>query len=111
MYDLGDARGGRRTPIDVVLEWWGGLEITSAFEAAQWLCEQLGTKPEDLGFGLRRAREREAATNAKRAALQGVRERIEQAKDSIELNDQVAPVVREVLEQHQGLHSEIEGLN
>lgn len=110
VYDLGDARGGRRTPIDVVLEWWGGLEITSAFEAAQWLCEQLDTKPEDLGFGLRRAREREAATNAKRAALQGVRERIEQAKDSIELNDQVAPVVREVLEQHQGLHSEIEGL-
>ena len=110
VHDLGDTRGGRRTPIDVVLEWWGGLEITSAFEAAQWLCEQLDTKPEDLGFGLRRAREREAATSAKRAALQGVRERIEQAKDSIELNDQVAPVVREVLEQHQGLHSEIEGL-
>lgn len=44
--DQGDKRDGKRTPIDLVLEW---RETKDASEAANWICEQLGVEPSGLG--------------------------------------------------------------
>lgn len=45
--DMGDARLGARTPIDLVIEF--GFERT-AKDAAFWLCHKLGRDPETLGW-------------------------------------------------------------
>ena len=45
--DQGDAQGGKRTPIDLVLEWG---QASDAKEAALWLCDQLGLSPDQLGW-------------------------------------------------------------
>lgn len=37
--DMGDPRGGKRTPIDLVQEYGGAPDVR---EASRWLCEQLG---------------------------------------------------------------------
>jgi uncharacterized protein (DUF927 family) len=56
VHDQGDAREGRRTPIDAVLDLARfhvdpeGLEITSATDAAHWLCEAMGLDPSALGW-------------------------------------------------------------
>lgn len=47
VWDMGDVRDGRRSPIDVVMEH--GAK-TSAGDAALWLCERLGVEPEALGW-------------------------------------------------------------
>lgn len=44
--DMGDAKGGRRTPIDLVIEVRGG----DAKAGALWLCSTLGIAPESLGW-------------------------------------------------------------
>jgi len=44
---MGDANEGKRSPIDVVLEY-GGAE--TAADAALWLCERLGVDPASLGW-------------------------------------------------------------
>ena len=44
--DQGDAREGRRTPIDLVIEYNGAAD---AVVAAEWLCEKLGVTPASLG--------------------------------------------------------------
>lgn len=44
--DMGDARQGKRTAIDLVMEWGGAPD---ALAAARWLCEQMGVDPESLG--------------------------------------------------------------
>lgn len=53
MHDMGDSREGKRTPIDLVIEWahltMDDLEITQPIEAARWFCEQLEIEPEALG--------------------------------------------------------------
>jgi hypothetical protein len=43
VHDLGDARQGKRTPVDIVVEWGPrfGLAIATTHEAAQWLADQL----------------------------------------------------------------------
>lgn len=46
-HDMGDPRLGKRTPIDIVLEF--GPHRTAA-EAAQWLCGRVGISPESLGW-------------------------------------------------------------
>ena len=47
VHDMGDARQGGRTAIDVVIEYgWAA----GAREAALWLCERLGRDPASLGF-------------------------------------------------------------
>ena len=40
--DMGDANEGKRTAIDVVMEWRGE---PSAVDAARWLCERMGVTP------------------------------------------------------------------
>jgi predicted P-loop ATPase len=45
--DVGDPKLGKRTPIDLVLEFGGKRD---AAEAALWLCECLGLKPAELGW-------------------------------------------------------------
>ena len=45
--DMGDAREGKRTAIDLVLEYGGAPD---AIEAALWLCERMGVDPEALGW-------------------------------------------------------------
>lgn len=51
--DMGDAREGRRTPIDLVIEFG---DSPDAIAASGWLCERLGVTPESLGWGSLRAR-------------------------------------------------------
>ena len=47
IHDQGDSRGGRRTPIDLVMEHGHQKEAASA---ALWLCRQMGIEPESLGW-------------------------------------------------------------
>jgi hypothetical protein len=47
IWDQGDSREGRRSCIDLVLEWGGAADIKAA---ALWLCEQIGVDPGALGF-------------------------------------------------------------
>lgn len=112
--DMGDEREGKRTPIDVVLEWAprmldDAFEIAGAFEAALWLCDQMDTAKEDLGFGLRRQRERAERLNKKRDALNQAKAKITACVDSIELIDTVAPKVGE-LANDMALRAELAGL-
>lgn len=45
--DMGDPNLGKRTAIDLVIEYGGAPD---ALEAARWLCEQMGVTPESLGW-------------------------------------------------------------
>jgi hypothetical protein len=47
IHDMGDARGGRRTAIDQVIQWSGAAD---ARQAAFWLCDRLGVAPDSLGW-------------------------------------------------------------
>jgi AAA domain len=47
VWDMGDPRKGRRTPIDLVIEHGGAPD---AVKASLSLCEQLGISPESLGW-------------------------------------------------------------
>jgi len=47
IHDLGDPNDGGRTAIDIVQEY---LPARTPAEAAFWLCEQLGIRPEDIGW-------------------------------------------------------------
>lgn len=55
--DMGDARDGARTPIDVVRDY---LPARDAIEAALWLCDRLDIRPEDIGWRSGERQEREA---------------------------------------------------
>jgi len=48
VHDLGDGRNGKRTPIDLVMEYGGAPDVKAA---AEWLCLQLGKTPEHFGWG------------------------------------------------------------
>lgn len=55
VHDQGDERDGKRSPIDIVLEWApqvldDPLEIADAADAALWLCTQLLVDPASLGW-------------------------------------------------------------
>lgn len=45
--DMGDARDGARSPIDIVRDY---LPATDPAAAAMWLCERLSMRPEDIGW-------------------------------------------------------------
>lgn len=45
--DMGDKRLGKRTAVDLVMEW--GRE-KNAIDAARWLCNRIGVTPEELGW-------------------------------------------------------------
>ncbi len=47
VHDQGDAKGGARTAIDLVIEHGGAAD---AVPAALWLCERLGVDPATLGW-------------------------------------------------------------
>ncbi len=47
IHDMGDPNDGGRTAIDIVEEY---LPARTPAAAAFWLCEQLGIKPEDIGW-------------------------------------------------------------
>ena len=55
-HDMGDRRAGRRTPIDLVLEWVpkGSLpkpQLSNLpLRAAHWLCEAMGRDPAEFGW-------------------------------------------------------------
>lgn len=52
-HDMGDPNDGKRTPISLVIEHGGAGDAKAA---AHWLCQQMGARPEDLGWrGARRA--------------------------------------------------------
>lgn len=111
--DMGDSRSGKRTPIDLVLEWspMSFEELSDApftpFEAAQWLCDCMDTPREELGFGLKRQREKVADRKAKRAALSGFLERLGTCDDSLELLGDVAKIGRGVVSATPELYGEV----
>ena len=47
VHDQGDAKGGARTPIDLVVEWGSAPDASAA---ALWLCDRLGRDPASLGW-------------------------------------------------------------
>jgi hypothetical protein len=47
VHDMGDPKQGKRTPLDIVLEFGGK---PTAKEAGLWLCDQIGKDPHDLGW-------------------------------------------------------------
>lgn len=47
VHDMGDARAGKRTPIDLVMQFGGESD---ALAGARWLCGRLGRRPADLGW-------------------------------------------------------------
>lgn len=47
VHDMGDARQGKRTPVDIVIEHGGASDAKTA---AFWLCEQIGVRPETVGW-------------------------------------------------------------
>lgn len=101
VHDQGDARLGGRTPIDLVLEWahltMDALTLMTPFEAAIWLCDQLSTPREELGFGLKRRREKEAGKDAMRAALASVKQQVVDAEDMISVRTEVLPKIKALL--------------
>jgi P4 family phage/plasmid primase-like protien len=114
--DMGDARQGKRTPIDLVLEW-APVQFDDPFdapikpfEAALWLCDQLDTKKEELGFGLRRQREKQAERQAKRMSFDALSDKVSACDDSIVLLDEVAKIARDVLADTPALHTEVAAL-
>jgi predicted P-loop ATPase len=48
VHDLDDPREGKRTPIELVVEWHD--DRLDTVKAAHWLCEQLGVEPAALGW-------------------------------------------------------------
>ena len=114
--DMGDERKGKRTPIDLVLEWAPQLfddpldAPLTPYDAALWLCECMGTPKEDLGFGLRRQKEKAAERSAKRIALEALAEQIRDCDDSIQLMDDVARDARDLLKETPALQVEVAAL-
>jgi hypothetical protein len=47
VWDIGDAKRGKRSAIDIVIEYGGKRDAT---EAALWLCERCGVDPATLGW-------------------------------------------------------------
>lgn len=47
VHDMGDPRLGKRTPIDIALEFG---TYKTATDAAKWLCERVGSSPESMGW-------------------------------------------------------------
>lgn len=113
--DMGDERQGKRTPIDLVLEWSPVMSDdpldapANPFEAALWLCEAMDVAREELGFGLRRERERAAERQAKRQGLTELQEQIDACDDSIVLLHEVAKAARSLLADTPELRAEVQG--
>lgn len=114
--DMGDERQGKRTPIDLVLEWAPQLfddpfdAPLTPFDAALWLCDCMETPKEELGFGLRRQKEKAAERSARRLALEALANQIAECEDSIALMDEVAASARELIAESPMLQVEVAAL-
>jgi P4 family phage/plasmid primase-like protien len=113
--DMGDAREGKRTPIDVVLEWAprmldDAFAIATPLDAAMWLCDCMDTPREELGFGLRKQKERAERLSKKRTDLDDAKGIIAGCNDSIELVNVVAPRAGELAGDDIALRAELAGL-
>ena len=108
--DQGDAKQGGRTPIDLVLEWshltMDDMAVMGVYEAAMWLCDQMETPREELGYGLKRRRENEAGKDAMRSALAGLKQRLDESEDMVAVRTDVLPQVRVLLTEFPLLESE-----
>jgi putative DNA primase/helicase len=79
LWDLGDANGGKRSAIDIVVEYDGKR---NAREAALWLCERCGVDPATIGWQDR----------PKRATAQAIIAETEQIDNGTVTQDGVAQV-------------------
>lgn len=108
--DQGDAKQGGRTPVDLVLEWshltMDEMAIMGPYEAALWLCNQIGTPREELGYGLKRRKENEAGKDAMRSALAGLRQRVDETEDMVAVRTDVLPQIKNLLADYPLLESE-----
>lgn len=101
--DIGDAKEGKRTPIDVVLEW--GVACfdepldapVTPLEAALWLCECLNIPKEDLGFGLKATREKVGQRMKQRKQFEDIKEKIQSCADAQVLVDVLAKEVGSIV--------------
>lgn len=112
--DMGDTRYGGRTPIDLTLEWahltMGSLSILTPYEAAIWLCAQMGTPREELGYGLRSRKEKEAKKDAARSTLAGLKAQLDAAQDSVALHTDVIPEIGKAIASFPVIESELRAL-
>ncbi len=83
VHDMGDARAGKRTPIDLAIEHGGHADAKAA---ALWLCDQLGVRPQALGW------EDEEEKTARGAAI--ARRLIENAAGDL-IDDETGEIVHE----------------
>lgn len=113
VHDTGDARRGGRTPIDLVLEWAHltmdvlSLVGMTAFDAAMWLCKQMGTPREELGYGARRTAEKNAELDSLRETLEGVKAKLASSVDMIAVRAEALPMVRDAVQRFSVLHGEL----
>jgi len=101
--DQGDARQGKRTPIDLVLEWAPAMlddpfAVTTPRDAADWLCACLDRPREAFGWGLRFRKELAADHQAVNELRQQVKRLIEQCDNDIELLDRRSDVGKAISE-------------
>lgn len=90
--DMGDARSGKRTPIDLVMEWApkfmeDPFAIQSPRDAAEWLCACLDQPKESFGWGLRARKELTADIKAVANLRDSVLALIDKCDNDIELLD------------------------
>ena len=109
--DMGDAKAGGRTPIDLVMEWshltMDDLTILTAFDAAVWLCDQMNTPREELGFGMRRKKDHEAGKDAMRVSLAALKRKVDSAQDVVEVRTDIMGSVRLMLSEYPLLESDV----
>ena len=112
--DMGDSKNGGRTPIDTVMEWssltMDDMTIMGAYDAAIWLCDQMDTPREALGFGLRRKKDNDAGKDAMRVSLAGLKQKIADAVDVVEVRTDSIDSARLMLSEYPLLESDVYSL-
>lgn len=103
VHDMGDARQGKRDPIELIMEWkhlvfdvLDQVDLTP-FGAAMWLCNQLNMSREELGYKPKKARMAEAEGNAIRGALSDAKAKIESCVDAVAINMEFLPFARDLV--------------
>jgi len=101
--DMGDEREGKRSPIDLVLEWAPRLADDpldaplTPFDAALWLCGCMEKDKTELGFGLRRKKEMQAERQGRRVELDALRAAAAKCEDSLDLLGGIADTARDLV--------------
>lgn len=109
--DMGDERQGKRSPIDLVLEWAPKLfddPLTApqnAYEAAHWLCAQMQIDRTELGF-----EDRRPDTAKKRSALEDAKVQIADCNDSLELLATITPRITAEIGKDLAVRTELVGV-